>query len=1334
MDLSFHRKRNFLLVLLVLMLGGTAVWAQTGTSSLRGTITDPNGASVSGATVSITSASIGVTLTTKTDKEGSFQFLEVRPATYTLTVVAAGFRTLKQPGVELLVATPTTDDLKLEIGSVSTTVEVSGTALTINTQDATLGNAFNQSQISALPFEGRDPVAILSLQPGVVTVADRDQVDTNADSRGGSVNGARSDQTNVTLDGIDNNDQLKGFAFTGALRATLDSIEEFRVTTSNAGVDQGRSSGAQVSLVTKSGGNDWHGTAYEYNRPTNMVANDYFHKHAELQNGEPNIPPRLLRNTFGGSFGGPIKKDRAFFFLAYEGQRTRESLQVRHPVASAALRDGVIQYQCAAVTDASGNVIQTPQQVCPGGSVAGLSGAQHSFAAGLNGLGPAQIASMDPNCSSQTPPTCPWGPGVDPNSIATMNQSPLPNSNQLGDGFNYQAFTFSAATPSKLDTYVARFDYNLTSSGSQRLYARLGLQNDHAIPTSLANGINLGTNSGAPQFPGQPIAAVATNNSKGIITGYTWTISPTKVNNLHYGFIRQGTGDNGSANQQFVRLRGLDLPVDTRRTSNVIVPVHNFTDDFSWTKSKHTLTFGGNWRFINDLRSSDESSFSDAITNAGFLPVTGFANKGTSFDPAAFGFPAVDPGFANGYNFPMTALAGIITEVDATYQRDKSGNNLPVGTFVQRHFRNNELEFYAQDSWRIKSNLTLNYGARYTLLQPIYEVNGNQVAPSVSLNNFFKTRMTDMVQGIPYAPNISIDLAGPANGRQPLWGWDYKDIAPRVSLAWSPGYKDGLLGAAFGGPGKSSFRIGVGQYYDHFGQGVLNTFDRNGSFGLTTTIADAPGTVGPDNAPRYTGINNIPASLTPPGPSGPFPVTPPTANQLGGFAIYWGADDKLKTPYSYGMDLSFSRELPGGFVFEAAYVGRLGRRLLQERDLAQPLNLVDPKSKISYFQAATQLAKLASANTDTSAIPALPFWEDFFPNAAGTTYASILSFEGGCAAPNANKLTTLTASQAMYNTYFCGLHNETTPLFFADILGFPSFATANGVTGPDAFFQSQFASLYAWSSIGRSNYNAGQFSIKHQVTHGLTWNFNYTYSKSIDLGSNSERVSLFEGFGFGSQIINAFQPGQLRSVSDFDTTHQFNTSWVYELPVGHGKKWGANWNRAFDAALGGWSWSGLTRWTSGFPFNVQNGFDFATNWELNGLAALSGAKPKTGTFSDCNGDPNVFAAMGQNCSDSSAASTFIGNTWRFPFPGESGDRNNLRGPGYFGIDMSVRKSWRFTERQALSFTWDVYNVTNSVRFDAANTFPAIDTSGSFGKYANTLTRPRVMEFALRYSF
>ena len=501
----------------------------------------------------------------------------------------------------------------------------------------------------------------------------------------------------------------------------------------------------------------------------------------------------------------------------------------------------------------------------------------------------------------------------------------------------------------------------------------------------------------------------------------------------------------------------------------MIVPVHNFVDDFSWTKGRHTIQFGGNYRLINNLRDSNASSFSDAFTNAGFLPTTGFANNGVSFDPAAFGFPAVADGFANSYDFPMTALVGLITEVDAVYQRNKTGTTLPEGSMIHRHFRDSELEFYGQDAWRIKPNVTVTYGLRYSLLQPPYETDGEQVAPTTSLHDFFDTRMKDMTQGISYAPNFTLGLSGQANGGKPYWGWDYKNFAPRFSVAWSPGYKDGVLGSVFGGPGKSSLRIGAGIYYDHFGQGIVNTFDRNGSFGLTTTVSDAPGTVDPDTAPRFTGLNDIPASLTPPGPTGPFPVTPPTADQLGGFAIYWGLDDKLKTPYSYAFDMSFSREMPGGFVFEAAYVGRLGRRLLQERDLAQPLNLTDPASNTNYYQAATQFAMMGNAGTDISQVGNIPYWQNLFPSAAG-----VLS---GCA-PNSTGITNPTATQAMYDAWVCGLHNETTPLFLADLISAHRPAQIPRTIPVDMFnyFQSQFASLYAWSSIGRSNYNAGQFS------------------------------------------------------------------------------------------------------------------------------------------------------------------------------------------------------------------------------------------------------------------
>src|SRR5207245_9806574 len=227
--------------------------------------------------------------------------------------------TRAQSDSKLRVSTPATLNVAMQLTGGTVTVEVTGEAHRVNTTDATLGHAFGTEQIANLPFEGRDPTGILSLQPGVVFTGNSTHISSASDSRSGSVNGARSDQTNVTLDGVDNNDQLLGTAFQGALRVPLDSLQEFRVTTSNSDADTGRSSGGQVSLVTKAGTNKIHGAVYAYHRPTFTTANDWFNKQSQLLGGLNNRPPRLLRNTFGAFVGGPIKKDRLFYFFSYEG-------------------------------------------------------------------------------------------------------------------------------------------------------------------------------------------------------------------------------------------------------------------------------------------------------------------------------------------------------------------------------------------------------------------------------------------------------------------------------------------------------------------------------------------------------------------------------------------------------------------------------------------------------------------------------------------------------------------------------------------------------------------------------------------------------------------------------------------------------------------------------------------------------------------------------------------------------------------------------------------------------------------------------------------------------
>ncbi len=298
-------KRNLLAGFVVLMFAVTCAWAQTGTTSLRGTVTDKTGASVGEANVSLDNLSQAFHRETQTSTTGEYDFVALPPGTYALTIEKAGFRRYEQKNLQLLVNLPATVNATLEVGATSQTVEVSASAVALNTTDASIGNAFGENQIKQLPLEGRNVPDLLTLQAGVAYTGNRSDVNRDVDTRSGAVNGARSDQSNITLDGVDVNDQIKGSAFTSVLPVTLDSVQEFRVITTNANADQGRSSGAQVSLVTKSGTNNLHGSLYEYHRNTATSANDYFVKTAELQSGQANVPPKLIRNIFGAPSVGP---------------------------------------------------------------------------------------------------------------------------------------------------------------------------------------------------------------------------------------------------------------------------------------------------------------------------------------------------------------------------------------------------------------------------------------------------------------------------------------------------------------------------------------------------------------------------------------------------------------------------------------------------------------------------------------------------------------------------------------------------------------------------------------------------------------------------------------------------------------------------------------------------------------------------------------------------------------------------------------------------------------------------------------------------------------------
>ena len=1296
---------------------------------------------MTGATATLHDPQTGFARTVKTESDGTYQFLQIPPSAYTLEVSASGFATQKKENLRLLVNSPATMNVTMQVAAALVEVEVTSEAPLVNTQDASIGNAFNARQLIDLPSEGRDPVSILSLQPGVTYIGS--QVDQTNDSRGGSVAGARSDQTNITWDGVDNNDQLTGYAFQGALRSTLDSLQEFRVTTNSGNADEGRSSGAQVSLVTKSGTNAFHGSLYEYNRNSVGEANDWFNKQSQLSAGLPNRPPQLIRNTFGATLGGPVIKDRFFFFLAYEGQRTHETIQETRVVPSALLRQGIIQYYCDNGSDPT-CVPNTPAPGNPnpftivGDPKAPLLTVQ---------LTPDQFANMDPHCTGNG--TCPLGPGANrlianlngTNPNAVFDQYPQPNTLVGGgDLLNTQGFTFPAPDPIKHDTYIVRLDYKLTANGNHNLFVRGNLQNDHGADVQ----------SVPPQFPGLPPNEIQTDNSKGIMFGYTALLNSRLINNFHYAFVRQGLGIAGANSRDFVHFRNFDDVTGLGHQSTFTnVPVHNFVDDLSWTRGKHTLQFGTNIRIVHNNRTGNNDNVSFAVTDPFSLTFAAIANQGISLDPSIFTYgpsntpyPLVDSNFfGESYDFAATALAGLVTVVNKTYNQDKTGQQFAPGVLIPRHFKSYEAELYAQDSWRVTPNLVLTGGLRYSLLQPPYEANGNQAAPNISIGQLFAQRALAMEHGQTLSPpDIQFVLSGQANGKQPYWNWDYKDIAPRVALAYSPHADSGWLHSLFGSAGKSSIRAGYGIYYDHFGQGLVNTFDRNGSFGLTTTETNVYGYQDPDCSARFTSLFSLPQGnfcgqdlIGAPPPPFPNPVTPPSGvNAPGGFAIYWGMDDHLKTPYSHVIDFSVTRELSRNFSLEVSYIGRMGRRLLQETDLAMPLNIRDPKSGMDYFTAATLLAKMGYAgvsptdpnnsNLPNPQIAPIPYWENLFPVTNGL--------------PG-------TATQQIYQVFNANLGDEIVALQALDT---PQPGTTNtcnpfcsqlpGQTQPTPYnyFLPQFSSLWGWRTAGNSSYNALNLSLRHAFSQGIQFDVNYTYSKSIDVGSNAERINVFgsgtDVGGFSSQVINAWEPNQLRAVSDFDLTHQINANWIAELPIGHGKPFGGGMGRVANAILGGWSFSGLFHWTSGLPFSIFV-TGWSTNYNLAGEAIRTGNPGKVGVYTDANGNPNMFPN-----STNPNAPNYAKDAFRHPYPGEGGQRNELRGPGYFGIDTGLGKEWSITEQQKLKFAWEVFNVTNAVRFDAALSSNNFDlSSGGFGVYGPpTLTKPRLMQFSLRYSF
>ena len=1238
--------RSILGVVLSLVLLSGTVPAQSGTSSVSGSVLDPEGKAVAGATITLTSIETNAARTTTSGESGSFLFNLVPPGEYKLEASAAGFKKAVITDVRALVAKPTNIAVMLEVGGVSDTVTVSaGSAeVLINKRDASLGNNFVAQQITQLPLESRNVVGLLSLQPGV--------------TRAGNVTGSRTDQGNITLDGVDVNEQQAASAFESILRVTPDSVQEFRVTTTNPNASEGRSAGAQVALVTKSGTNQFHGSAYEFHRNTIFTANDFFNNKAgrfvatdpQVTNGlanvgDPKLPrPKLIRNLFGGTIGGPIKKDRLFFFYNYEGRRdASEEASDARTVPLPSLGRGEVKYFTAA-----GNLVT---------------------------LNANQVTALFPAV------------GVNPAALAVLASAAArypSNSSEVGDGLNTGGFRFNASVPARFNTHIARIDYNLTQDGHHILFLRANYQKDVILD--------------APFLPDAPPEG-SWNHPTGLAVGHTWSIKSTLINDLRFGMTRNAFSNFGDSSANNIQFRSVFSPVNYSRTFTRTNPTYNIADDLSWTRGSHSFQFGANIRVIRNTRTSVR--FDSANSNGFFYAGSGNVLTNT-LNPRA-GSSWVSP-----MKHALAAVIGRYAQYAANIDYDLDGTILDSGSPLVRTYATDEYDFYAQDSWKLRPNLTVTYGLRYGLSKPVYETHGFQAAPTVNLGDYLQRRLDGAAAGTPVLDPITVDLAGPANGKPNYYAWDKNNWQPRVAVAWTPNFSGGWKRKILGSDGDLVIRGGFAMLHDFLGQALATNFDTANTLGFSssTSISANFYNVTTRPAPLFTGFGQDIRALPniPPAAALSFPQQKAAD---GAQRIESSLDSNIVWPEHYSWNVSVGRKLPGGLFVEGAYVGRAARKLLAIVDTMHFNNLVDPKSGMDWYTAAGLLQDARLANRAITKIGAIPFFDNLFPGLGDNLLGD----------------PSLTPTQAVYTL----VAREAVGGFdFVDWTSVQVAIDDLSNVARFAFRQPQYGSLFTTSNFGESDYHAFLFSVRQRYRETLLFDLNYTLAKSLDTASGTNNSA--------GLILNPITPEANRGVSSFDVKHLINANGVWQLPFGRGKRFLGKSNGVVDAFLGGWQLTGIFRYNSGLPFSAfdSGGVGWATNWNFTvGGTRLRPVKTSP-TRGEDGKDPNNFK-------DVLAAY----QSFRNARAGEVGDRNPFRFPGYITLDAGLGKSFTmpYRETHQLQLRWEVFNVTNTQRLTGASTtalevdpFLAEEAPPNWGKFTGIQGNPRVMQIALKYIF
>lgn len=1256
------RKVSLVVASVVLLLLPVKAMAQTAsTGVVSGTVRDPTGAVVPGARVELLDTATNQLRVQTTNEAGSYTFTNLPPGIYKVTVSMSGFRTAVVPAVRIQVMKAFTVDVTLEIGQIGEAIEVTASAgVELQKADSTVGNVVSSDPLLRLPSLQRDSLEFLTLQVG--SAPETVGAGGNADDRGGAIAGARSDQNTFTLDGIDiTEDVIAGFS-AGDFPATVipvpvESVEEFRVGVSNYNASFGRASGGQVALVGRRGTNTFHGSAYWFHQNDNLNANSWTNNRTGLQK------PEVIDNRFGFRAGGPVLRDKTFFFGMFEGREFRRAFEQARIVPTATLRQGILRFR-----DAAGNIVSynlATSRLC----------------------GPNNDQPCDPR-----------GLGLSPSVASLWSLLPEGNDPTLGDGLNLIGFRTTAAAPQELRFGVVRLNHNITENW--RLFGSGIYSRD--LPTE---PVQLDIRRGQdPTF-------VSTNPRRGqlVMLGLDGNVTSTFITSFRFGWTRERIGrvrQDPSNVANLLGIRGTDtsagrvaldggfrliddpIDVDTQRARTGLfdTEMFHFVEDATWIKGSHTLQFGAYLRDINTWQLRNDKVIGALSSLVATLADGTFINIPETFRPPVCSRPGQTNCLAasdvDRYNQLFTAVTGMVDNVSILITRDGSLNPLPLGTPLISDTDSGNYEFYAQDTWQVRPSLTVTLGLHYGFTTPPKEVLGRQALLTnldtgeiITFKNFIEPKRQAALEGRTFNPLIGFTPIRDSR-RDNVFDTDWNNLAPRLSAAWNPSFGDGFLGKLFG-QRKTVLRGGFGVVYDRLNSVQTATIPMGGvGFAQTVNVAgpkcNATGAGGAGCNP--TGPDPLSAFRVGVDGTIPLPQVAPASSPVipalvFGDLLSFNVDPDMEIGTNYVVDFTIQRELPADMLVELGYIGRLGRRLPSNVNLnTVPFFQRDPVSGQTFAQAFDAVAEQLRAGVPAGNVTPQPFFQNQVPG--GT---ALLVSRNGADFINGNV-------SAIFRTI--------------DIARLQArLAPFNNLQVLDIFFR---------TNIGRSNYNAGFVTLRKRLSHGLAFDLNYTFSKSLDQQGGVQRT-----VGF---LDSAFVPDFSYGPSAFDRTHIFNANFLYDLPAGRGHRFSTgSW---FDQVLGGWQVTGIFRAASGVPLIVSQGVP-----ALGGGALLSGgtaAIPTVDPSSFGSGSPNAgvrgsggIGTTGDPANGGSGLNMFSNpeqvfrsfRRIRLSQDGRSGLANPLRSDPTWNLDLSLGKSTRVTERVGLRFSFDFFNIFNHVDFD-----------------------------------